>query len=136
MDTDFNRHPHQQDSLRLAPLSPPSTRKNNHSSFKTLLAFNLRCKMGPTKMNMKEKSIVMALISEGMSNSEIVRRLGRSYWLLRQESSRRAITYRGGCFLDITTAHMIFPIFFQFICCSFLHQSEPSQYFFPPYSSW
>ena len=49
--------------------SAPLPSSENLSYFKTQLAFLIRCKLGPTEMDMKENDIMMALIGEGMSNS-------------------------------------------------------------------
>ena len=61
--------------VRLVTATLP--RAENYSSFKTRLAFIICYKLGPTMMDMKEKTIMMALIGEGMSNIEIGRRFGR-----------------------------------------------------------
>ena len=60
--------------IRLATAALPSSEK--YSSFKTWLAFFICCKLGHTKMDIKDKTIIMATIGEGMSNSEIGRRFG------------------------------------------------------------
>lgn len=47
--------------------------------------------MGPTKLNMQEKSMVMALVGEGLSNREIGRKLGRSESAVRRVKKAAAM---------------------------------------------